>query len=135
MKYLSNGTRKINFFSFKDLIQNIFWEDQYILLINILSEKKFFLINEKIDFLLSPNCKEIYFIGPLAERLHDIFDEYIEDHGFFDVVTTYENGNSIDDECFYFTKVAGGGNILNMFVLTDNDEYIENKLKEYFISK
>jgi hypothetical protein len=129
MNCVSVGNHKLYFITIND---NVFKEREYKVLINTSFEKDFNKGKEKFEHLLGKNCKEIYCIGPFAEKLHDILDELIEDNEYFETITTYETCKPMRDICYYFFKLAGGGDSLNMYVLANQEEEFEIELKKYF---
>jgi hypothetical protein len=60
-----------------------------------------------IEVLACSNCREMCFVGPAAEFLHDRADEVVETRGLLDVVTTSFSSETVDEVAFYFVSVAG----------------------------
>jgi hypothetical protein len=132
MEYLLSGHRKFYLYSFEDVIQNIFKDEKYVVLVDVRTEDSITQVKEKANFLVSSYCKEIYCIGHFAEKLHDVFDEYIEDNFLFDIMTSADADTTVEDSCFYFFESAGR-DVLNLFAFLDNDKDIKDKLIDYFL--
>jgi hypothetical protein len=61
-----------------------------------------------IELLACSNCREMCFVGPAAERLHDLADEVVERRGLQEIVTTWLTNETAGEVAFYFVSVAGG---------------------------
>jgi hypothetical protein len=135
MKCFLNNNRNFFLISLEKKKKNILPCENYVVLVNARTENTIMKLKERMNFLIAPQCKEIYGIGRFAERLHDVFDEYIEDHDIRGILTSAdEDIIAIDDICFYFFEAAGGKNIPNLFAFIDNEKDIENVLIDYFLN-
>lgn len=56
--------------------------------------------------LMKAGCRWFVCFGPRAETIHDRIDDFIVEHGYDDVVTTYHSDESEEDAAAFFTDVA-----------------------------
>src|SRR4051812_45693348 len=56
---------------------------------------------------LTPRCRELCFTGVRAEAVHDYVDHVAEENHRFDLVTTWQDHESVDDFLWYFLFVSG----------------------------
>jgi len=133
MEDLSNDCYNFIILSIGDISIDTLTNEKYVILVNARTEDSIINIKEKMFFLISSQCKEIYCIGHFAEILHDAFDDYIADNCFENILTSFDRDTTkIDDICSYFFEAAGRG-VSNLVALLDNDKEIEHILKNYFI--
>lgn len=56
--------------------------------------------------LMKAGCRWFVCFGPRAEAVHDRIDDFIVEHGYDGVVTTYHSDESEEDAAVFFTDVA-----------------------------
>ena len=61
-----------------------------------------------IDAAAGSGCVEFCCIGPHSEMLHDYIDGILEDRELFNVVTTWNTDEPLEDSLHYFVHLAGG---------------------------
>lgn len=70
--------------------------------------------------LLDLGGVEFCCVGPEAEQLHDALDEFIEERGTLDVVTTWHE--DLTDACTYFLYAAAGGQAHLLALISSHPE-------------
>ena len=126
MKCFGFGSRQICFVSSEDAVTGQFLRDKYAIL--IFADVETIVDWTMLGSLLSSNCAEVYCIGTLAEKTHDILDEIIESRGFFEVATTWGEEETIDDSVLYFLNVAGA-KPATLLAITNGEMAVEEALK------
>lgn len=59
-----------------------------------------------IGVLAQPLCREMCFLGPSAESVHDLADEIVEARGLLEIVTTWLTKDTPDEAALYFLECA-----------------------------
>jgi hypothetical protein len=137
MNISSHGEYNLYIISDNDIKENIFTKEKYILLLQVFTETDITNIRENIENLFNKNCFEIYSIGKLSEKMHDILDWGIvdfntkNDDNLF-ISTTSDLKISSKEMCFYFYNTAGKNNNCKNYYALINNKKIEKHLKNDF---
>ncbi|MBN2442945.1 MAG: hypothetical protein JXJ04_16420 [Spirochaetales bacterium] len=108
MRIMNYESRKIIFFSKKNLDLLPYMEKPFSILIESFDDKNYSSIDEILEIIIRKECKEICCVGKRADELHDYIDEKIEENELLHIITSSLSDDTADEICDYFLDVSGG---------------------------